>query len=75
MYLTVCDLKSKIVALTAPRVKPSMNMSCAVNIRRKYHVASSTMVLRSIEISSPAFFERATKNRVSEKARKSEASM
>ena len=46
-------------------------MRCEVNIKRKYRVASSAIVLKTIEILNPALFDRAIKNRVNEKARKS----
>ena len=50
-------------------------MSWNVNIKKKYLVASSTMVLRRIETPSPASFDRGTMNKVNEKAKKSKVSV
>lgn len=50
-------------------------MTWNVKMKKKYLVASSAMVLKRIETPSPAFFDRAMKNRVNEKLQKSEVSI
>lgn len=63
------------MALTRPKIKAPISTRCVVNIKRKYNVASSAIVLKTFEILSPAFFDRATKYMVNEKARESVALM
>ena len=62
------------VILTLPKDSAASSTKWEVNIKRKYRVASSAIVLRIAEVLSPAFFDRITKRMVNVKAKKSEVS-
>ena len=61
------------VALTRPRVKVISSTKWEVNIIRKYHVASSTMVARMVGTLRSAALDLVAKKATSENARKSGA--
>ena len=62
------------VILTLPKDSAASSTKWEVNIKRKYRVASSAIVLKIAEVLSPAFFDRITKKMVNVKAKKSEVS-
>jgi hypothetical protein len=49
------------IALTRPRARASSSTRWAVNMKRKYRVASSAMVLMITGSLSPSFFDRVMK--------------
>jgi len=60
------------VALTRPTVRVISSTRWALNITRKYHVASSAMVPRMLGTLSSEAFDFAAKKVINENARKSD---
>lgn len=62
----------KTTVLTRANMRVVMITRWEVNITRKYHVASSTIVPRILETSSPCFFDVLAKKTIKENVRNSE---